>query len=72
MKPIEVVLKDREINPFTNRESGEVMIVHQCMGCGKIQANRIAGDDNAELIYELSTQEDREILRSALWGFENL
>lgn len=69
MKPLEVVLKDRETNPFTGRTSGELMVVHQCLGCGKIQANRIAGDDNVDLLYELPTQEDKEIIRNILWGY---
>jgi hypothetical protein len=71
MKPIKTVLKDLEENPFTDRISGEIMVVHVCLVCGKVQANRIAGDDNAELIYELPTQEDKEIIRNILWGFED-
>jgi hypothetical protein len=70
MKPIKTVLKDREENPFTQRISGELMIIHECMSCGKIQANRIAGDDNAELIYELPSDEDRNMVRDILWGYD--
>lgn len=70
MKPTKTALKDREVNLFTERISGEIMIIHECLCCGKIQANRIAGDDNAELIYELPTQEDKQIIRNILWGYE--
>ena len=46
MQPIAIAFKDYKINPFTNRGSGELMIIHQCLNCGKISPNRIAGDDN--------------------------
>ncbi|GAA2261515.1 hypothetical protein GCM10010232_61210 [Streptomyces amakusaensis] len=29
------------------REDGEWMIIHSCLSCGELSANRIAGDDNA-------------------------
>lgn len=29
------------------RDNGEWQLVHQCLACGAVKANRIAGDDNA-------------------------
>ncbi|MBB1246208.1 RNHCP domain-containing protein, partial [Streptomyces durbertensis] len=29
------------------REDGEWLLVHQCLTCGTLKANRVAGDDNA-------------------------
>jgi hypothetical protein len=46
MKPIGLSFKNLRQNPYTGRISGELMIVHQCLSCGKISSNRIAGDDN--------------------------
>jgi|WetSurMetagenome_2_1015567.scaffolds.fasta_scaffold00353_16 hypothetical protein len=46
MKPIGLILKNVELNVFTGRTSGELMLIHQCLSCGKISPNRIAGDDN--------------------------
>jgi hypothetical protein len=46
MKPIGLIFKHYEINPFTGCGSGELMIVHLCLNCGIISPNRIAGDDN--------------------------
>lgn len=46
MKPIGLTMKHRKENPFTGRISGELMIIHQCLGCGAISVNRIAGDDD--------------------------
>lgn len=71
-------------NPFTARTSGEICLVHLCLGCGKISVNRIAGDDVPEKIIELlhtpkeESQKgcvellyssDIEIVATALWGF---
>ncbi|MFG2287399.1 RNHCP domain-containing protein [Streptomyces sp. NPDC048595] len=36
------------------RADGEWMIVHQCLTCGELSANRIAGDDNALALVRLA------------------
>lgn len=43
MKPVGLSMK----------KDGEVMIVSECTGCGKIMPNRIAGDDNTDEILKL-------------------
>ncbi len=43
MKPIGIV----------RRDDGERLVVHQCQGCGFVSKNRIAGDDDDELLIEL-------------------
>ena len=50
MKPIGLTLKNIEVNPYTGRTSGELMVVHLCLNCGKISCNRIAGDDNSYIV----------------------
>lgn len=47
MRPIGLTLK-RSAKKYTSQ--GELMLVHMCEGCGKISINRIAADDNAEMI----------------------
>ncbi|MBF6328342.1 RNHCP domain-containing protein [Nocardia transvalensis] len=32
---------------LTARDDGEWLLVHQCLACGALKLNRIAGDDNA-------------------------
>ncbi len=32
---------------------GELMLIHQCLGCGKIFINRIAGDDDPHELYRV-------------------
>lgn len=46
MQPIAIAFKNYKVNPFTGRGNGELMIIHQCLNCGRISPNRIAGDDN--------------------------
>lgn len=50
MKPIGLMFKHSEVNPFTGRTSGDLMIIHECAYCGKISGNRISGDDCAHII----------------------
>jgi len=53
MKPIGLTLKNVKTNPYTGRTSGEPMVVHLCLNCGKISCNRIARDDNSYTITRL-------------------
>ena len=49
---------------LTMKKDGEVMIVSKCTSCGKISANRIAGDDSENAILDLpnfSTDVETEI-----------
>ncbi len=46
MRPLALAFKNYEINPFSGRGEGELMLIHQCANCGKLSPNRIAGDDN--------------------------
>ena len=50
MEPIGLTLKELTYNPFTQRTSGELMVVHLCLNCDRISCNRIAGDDNSHVI----------------------
>ncbi len=53
MKPIGLTLKNLKTNPFTGRTSGEPMLVHLCLTCGRISCNRIAGDDLPDTLIAL-------------------
>lgn len=68
---------------LTLKRDGELMIVHKCLGCGKISCNRIAGDDNTYTItslleikpnkssncIELLTKEDSDQVFTILYGY---
>ncbi|MEU0989498.1 RNHCP domain-containing protein [Streptomyces sp. NPDC005953] len=38
------------------RADGEWMIIHQCLSCGELSANRIAGDDNALALVRIAVR----------------
>lgn len=47
MKPVALTVK--RVNKKYGRDyQGEIMLVHQCEGCGKLSINRIAADDNID------------------------
>lgn len=35
-----------------NKPSGELALLHHCLRCGTIKANRVAGDDRLEVMLE--------------------
>ena len=43
-----------EPSGITIRRSGEYVLTHKCTKCGKLSLNRIAGDDDFDLILNLS------------------
>jgi DNA-directed RNA polymerase subunit RPC12/RpoP len=54
MEPLGLTFKHEGIDKFTGEEKqGELMVVHRCLGCGKISLNRIAGDDEPEAILQV-------------------
>jgi len=53
MKPIGLTFKKEGVDRYGKPRQGEIMIVHQCLGCGKISINRIAGDDDPDMILKI-------------------
>lgn len=64
MEPIGLTLK--EIQKRYGQDQGELMVIHHCKGCGKYSINRIAADDDTQVIYHLYMESlliDREVKR---------
>lgn len=53
MKPIGLTFKKEGWDKYGTLKQGELMIVHVCTNCGKININRIAGDDKEHTILTL-------------------
>jgi len=51
MRPVALTLK-RDGNKYA-ADSGELMLVHVCSECGKVSINRIAADDDNDLILQV-------------------
>jgi DNA-directed RNA polymerase subunit RPC12/RpoP len=58
MKPIGITQKQAKKNKYpknnkNENDQAELKIIHQCLSCNKISTNRIASDDNQDLILQL-------------------
>lgn len=53
MKPIGLTFKHEGVNKYGKIRQGEIMLIHECVKCGKISINRIAGDDNPKMILQV-------------------
>ena len=49
MKPIGLTIK-KGGNKYRLESRGELMLIHECMECSAISINRIAADDDAEVV----------------------
>jgi hypothetical protein len=54
MRPIGLSVKESP-NRYASGE-GELMLIHECLGCGKLSINRIAADDPAERLVVLHNE----------------
>ena len=50
MKPIGLTFKHEGTDKYGILKQGELMLIHECLGCDKVSINRIAGDDSPETI----------------------
>ena len=67
MEPIGLTFKHEGVDKYGKVKQGEIMVVHHCTKCEKININRIAGDDDEAAILSLMSQTDiREEIRESL------
>lgn len=55
MQPVGLTTKHTR-KKYGLAKHGELMLVHRCLECGKLSANRLAADDDAERIYQIFRQ----------------
>lgn len=53
MKPIGLTFKHEGKDKYNKLKQGELMLIHECLGCKKISINRIAADDREEEILKI-------------------
>ncbi|MFA5933376.1 MAG: RNHCP domain-containing protein [Microgenomates group bacterium] len=66
MKPIGLTFKNEGKDKYGNDKHGEIMIIHQCLGCNRISINRIAGDDDPQSIFDILNESKNLDLSSKL------
>jgi hypothetical protein len=52
MKPIGLTFKRRR-DKYGREPCGELMVIHLCIECGKVSINRIAADDDGQLLLDI-------------------
>lgn len=53
MKPIGLSIKKPRMDKWEKEVKGELMIIHECVKCGKISINRVLSEDSKEKIMEV-------------------
>ncbi|MEK7096578.1 MAG: RNHCP domain-containing protein [Patescibacteria group bacterium] len=53
MKPVSLTFKEEGIDKYGKKKQGEIILIHLCEKCGDISINRIAGDDDNDMILEV-------------------
>lgn len=54
MIPVGLTFKKEGIDKYTGKpKQGELMLIHQCVRCGEISINRLAGDDNSDVVMKI-------------------
>jgi DNA-directed RNA polymerase subunit RPC12/RpoP len=53
MEPIGLTFKKEGLDKYGKEIQGEIMLIHKCGKCGKININRIAGDDDPDEILKI-------------------
>lgn len=56
MKPVGLCIKKTNKKYATLGTAGELMLVHQCVECGKSSINRIAADDDTDQVMRIYAQ----------------
>lgn len=57
LKVIGLTYKNEGVDKYGKSRQGELMLIHNCLSCGKLSINRIAADDNTDLILSLLDSE---------------
>lgn len=53
MRPIGLTVK--KVARKYGSQTGELMVIHACAGCDKVSINRIAADDDAQVLWQIFT-----------------
>jgi len=53
MEPIGLTFKKEGFDKYGKPKQGELMVIHQCQDCGQISINRLAADDDPQIILKI-------------------
>ncbi|HEY4512537.1 MAG TPA: RNHCP domain-containing protein [Candidatus Paceibacterota bacterium] len=58
----------KKMRPVMTRLTTDVQVLHRCEGCGHEKWNRIAADDNPDILISLESRSPRSVVEDALLG----
>ena len=53
MEPIGLTFKKEGFDKYGKSRQGELMVIHQCQDCGQISINRLAADDDPQIVLKI-------------------
>jgi len=53
MEPIGLTFKKEGFDKYKKPRQGELMVIHQCQDCSEISINRLAADDNPQVVLKI-------------------
>lgn len=56
MAPIGLTFKKEAPKKYGAGQPGELMIIHECTQCGQLRINRLAADDNTDVVLQVFEQ----------------
>jgi hypothetical protein len=71
MRPVALTLK-KTAKRYAAENKGEIMLVHQCEGCGRISINRIAADDSTQVLMDVFERASSRSLQEFLFEQDDI
>lgn len=63
-----VISCGKKMQPIMIRVNKDIQVLHRCKSCGHEKWNRIAADDNQEILLSLPSLSPKEVVETALCG----
>ncbi len=70
MEPIGLTFKKEGFDKYGKSRQGELMIIHQCQDCGQISINRLAADDEPQMVLKIF-EESKKLEKETLEKIKN-
>ena len=70
MEPIGLTFKKEGFDKFGKPRQGELMVIHQCQECGQFSINRLAADDDPQIVLKIF-EDSKKVNKEIAEGLKN-
>ena len=70
MEPIGLTFKKEGFDIYKKPRQGELMVIHQCQECSEISINRLAADDDPQIVLKIF-EESKKVVKEILERLKN-